>query len=201
MNAKVPKRAETSPARLLFADYHLRLLALLLLRPTQDFHLRDIERRTGVPSGTASRELKRFVESGLVTRRRSGNQVRYQADRTCIVFDELAAVLRKTVGLAEVLRDALEPLANKVEVAFIFGSAAQGKEGPFSDVDLMIIGTASFDEVVAAIQEPEAALGRPVNPVILRPDEYAAKRKRHDSFLRRVLAEPKIMLTGTLDEP
>ena len=201
MSTNTSRRTATSPVRLLFGDYHLRLLSLLLLRPSEDFHLREIERLTGVPSGPASRELNRFVESGLVTRRRSGNQVRYQADRNCAVFEELAGMLRKTTGMADVLRDALSALSGKVTLAFIFGSAAQGKEGPFSDVDLMIVGTTSFEEAVDAIQKPQATLGRPVNPVILRPAEFAAKQAAGDGFLSRVLAEPKIMLIGSLDEP
>jgi len=200
MSAITTHRVTTSPVRLLIGDYHLRLLSLLLLRPGQDFHLREIERLTGVPSGPASRELSRFLDSGIVTRRRTGNQVRYQADRTCLVYEELASMLRKTIGIADVLRDALSALDDKVTLAFVFGSAAQGKEGPFSDVDLMVIGTASFEEVVDAIQKPQATLGRPVNPVILRPPEFAEKRATADGFLSRVLAEPKIMLIGSLDE-
>lgn len=199
MSAK-PSGPRTSPARLLFGDYHLRLLSLLLLRPGEDFHLREIERLTGVPSGPASRELQRFVEAGLVTRRRLGNQVRYQADRSCVVFDELASVVRKTTGMADILRDALAPLARKITLAFIFGSAAKGAEGPFSDVDLMIVGTATFEEIVAAIQEPQTVLGRPVNPVILKPAEFVAKRALGEGFLSRVLAAPTIMLMGSLDE-
>lgn len=191
----------SSPARLLLGDYHLRLLSLLLLRPQEDFHLREIERLTGVPSGPANRELRRFLEAGIVTRRRAGNQVRYQADRDCVVFAELAAFLRKTTGMADVLRDALAPLAGKISLAFIFGSAAQGKEGPFSDVDVMIVGTPSFEEVVDAIQEPQAVLGRPVNPVILLPADFAAKRAAGEGFVGRVLAEPRIMLKGSLDGP
>ena len=191
----------TSPARLLLGDYHLRLLSLLLLRSSEDFHLREIERLTGVPAGPASRELRRFHQAGLVTRRRSGNQVRYQADRGCIVFEELAGLMRKTTGMADVLRDALSPLAAKIAVAFIFGSAAVGKEGPFSDVDLMIVGTPTFDEVVAAIQVPQTALGRRINPVILKPNEFAKKRRAREGFLARVLEEPKILLAGAIDEP
>lgn len=179
----------------------MRLLSLLLLRPSEDFHLREIERLTGVPAGPASRELGRFVQSGIATRRRAGNQVRYRADRTCVVFEELAGMLRKTTGMADVLREALSALKGKVKLAFVFGSAAKGQEGPFSDVDLMIVGTVSFEAAVAAIQKPQTALGRPVNPVILRPGEFAAKRKAGDGFLARVLAEPKIMLIGALDEP
>lgn len=201
MSTSTPSHTASSPVRLLLGDYHLRLLSLLLLRPAQDFHLREIERLTGVPVGTASRELRRFVESGLVTKRRVGNQVRFQADRTCLVFEELASMLRKSTGMADVLRDALASLSDKVSFAFIFGSAARGREGPYSDVDLMIVGTPSFEEVVAAIQKPQATLGRPINPVILRPSEFATKRTEREGFLGRVLAEPKIMLIGSLDEP
>lgn len=200
MSTKSATAAETSPVRLLVGEYHLRLLSLLLLRPSTDFHLREIERLTGVPAGPASRELRRFHEAGLVTRRRAGNQVRYQADQTCLVFDELSSMLRKTTGMAEVLQKALAPLTKKIDAAFVYGSAAQGKEGPFSDVDLMIVGKPEFEEVVAAIQKPQEALGRPINPTILGRRAFSAKRKSGDAFIRRVLAEPKIMLMGSLDE-
>lgn len=201
MSPKSAIHSYSSPVRLLVGDYHLRLLSLLLLRPAEDFHLREIERLTGVPAGPARRELQRFLDAGLVTLRRAGNQVRYQADRRCVVFEELAAMLRKTVGMADVLREALQPLARQIKVAFIFGSVAQGKEGPYSDVDVMIVGTVSFESVVAAIQKPQEILGRAINPVILRPADFKTKRKACDGFVHRVLGEPKIMLLGTLDEP
>lgn len=201
MSTKSDRTAETSPVRLLLGDYHLRLLALLLLRPAQDFHLREIERLTAVPAGTAARELKRFLEAGLVTRRESGNQVRYQANRGCIVFEELSSMLRKTAGLADVLRDALHPIARKITGAFIFGSAAQGKEGPFSDVDLMIVGTPTFEEVVAVLPQAQLALGRSINPVIFSEADFEARRAVNDGFLARVLAEPSITLIGPPLEP
>jgi predicted nucleotidyltransferase len=191
----------SSPVRLLLGDYHLRLLALLLLRPSEDFHLREVARLTGVPAGPANRELRRFLAAGLVTRRQAGNQVRYQADRGCIVFDEMAALLRKTTGMADIVRESLSPLARKITLAFIFGSAAQGKEGPFSDADVMIVGSPSFEEVVAAIEPTQTALGRPINPVIMAAADFAAKRSLREGFLSRILAEPKIMLIGSLDEP
>lgn len=201
MSTRRKPLSETSPVRLLVGDYHLRLLSLLLLRPDEDFHLRQIERLTGVPAGPARRELQRFLRAGLVTSRRVGNQVRYRADRGCLVYDELAAMLRKTVGIADVLRVALAPLAKQIKAAFVFGSVAQGKEGPYSDVDLMIVGTASFEDVVMAVHGAEQGLGRRINPVIFRPRDFAAKARIGDGFVRRVLNEPKIMLLGALDEP
>jgi predicted nucleotidyltransferase len=179
MRPKASLPPETSPARLLMGDYHLKLLSLLYLRPTEDFHLREVERLTGVPSGPANRELR----------------------RSCVIFDELAAILRKTTGLADVIRAALEPLQEKIELALLFGSSASGKEGPYSDIDLLVIGTVTFDEIVLALSNAQATLGRPINPVILKPREFSTKRDKGDAFLKRVLAEPKIVLLGSLDEP
>lgn len=201
MSTKLKRSTETSPVRLLLGGYHIRLLSLLLLHPEEEFYLRQIERLTGVPAGPARRELQRMVQAGLVTSRRVGNQVRYQADRGCVVFEDLAGMLRKTTGMADVLRDALAPLARRIEAAFVFGSVAQGREGPYSDVDLMIVGTVSFEEVVAATDTAEQQLGRRINPVIFRPHDFAAKFEAGDGFVRRVMNEPRIMLFGEIDEP
>jgi predicted nucleotidyltransferase len=129
-----------------------------------------------------------------------GNQVRYRADPHCIVFEELASMLRKTVGMADILRTALAPLSPKIDKAFIFGSVAQGKEGPFSDIDLMIVGDVAFDDVVTAIQKPQERLGRPINPAILRPADFRTKLDAGDGFVARVMSEPRIVLLGQADE-
>lgn len=189
-----------SPVRLLFGDYHLRLLSLLLLRPDEDFHLREIERLTGVPVGPARRELQRFVDAGLVTRRAVGNQVRFQADRLCLVYEELAAMLRKTTGIADPIREALLPLADRIDFAALFGSVARGQEGPRSDIDLLIVGDADFDSVVTVTHPVEARLGRPINPSIFTAKAFQAKRADQESFVSRILREPMIPLVGAVDE-
>jgi len=189
-----------SPVRLLFGDYHLRLLSLLLLRPEEDFHLREIERLTGVPVGPARRELQRFVDAGLVTRRAAGNQVRFQADRHCIVYEELASMLRKTTGIADPIRDALLPLADRIDFAALFGSVAGGREGPRSDIDLLIVGDVDFDSVVGATHPLEARLGRPINPSIFSAAAFEAKRAETGGFLSRVLSAPLVPLLGTRDD-
>jgi predicted nucleotidyltransferase len=186
--------------RLLFGDYHLRLLSLLLLRPEQDFHLREIERLSGVPVGPARRELQRFVDAGLVTRRAAGNQVRFQADTSCLVYEELAAMLRKTTGIADLVREALLPLADRIDFAALFGSVAGGREGPRSDIDLLIVGDVDFDTVVAATHPLEARLGRPINPSIFSASAFRAKRAETGGFVSRVLGAPMIPLLGTRDD-
>ena len=188
----------TSPllVELLFGAYRRRILSLLLLHPEQGFYVREIARLTGVPAGSLHREVTQLTEAGLLSRMPAGNQVRYQADRSCPIFEELAGIFRKTSGLADVLRDALQPLERSVEAAFVFGSVAQGKEGPTSDVDVMVLGKAKFEKVVGALATASERLRREVNPVVMAPDEFRAKAKARDRFVTRILAEPKIMLKG-----
>ena len=155
-----------SPAEVLFGAYHRRILALLLLRPEQSFHVREIARLAGVPAGSLHRELKLLAESGLLLREPAGNQVLYRANRDCPVFSELAGFIRKTNRLErlggacvqegdammhsddllvigqtlKVSRAALQELVRRYHIRrlALFGSAARDELKPDSDIDLMV---------------------------------------------------------------
>lgn len=195
-------RTSTPPqlVDLLFGAYRRRILSLLLLHPEDSFYVREIGRLTGVPAGSLHREVAQLAEAGLLQRTTAGNQVRYQADRACPVYDELAGIFRKTSGLADVLRDALAPLGKDVESAFVFGSVAQGKERATSDVDVMVIGTATFERVVGALAPAGERLRREVNPVVMTAKEFRTKLKTRDRFVSRIVREPKLMLAGDMHE-
>lgn len=185
---------------ILFGAYRRRILALLLLRPDESFYVREIGRLTGVPAGSLHRELKLLSDAGLLRRSLAGNQVRYQLDRACPIQEELAGIFRKTAGLADVLREALLPLADKILVAFVFGSLAQGKERATSDVDVLVVGSASFAAVVEAVSRAGERLRRDVNPVVMPKSDFEAKLAARDRFVARVAREPKIFLLGNAGE-
>lgn len=184
---------------LLFPEYRRRVLGLLLLRPDEALHGREIARRTGLPAGTITRELGKLAEVGLLKREKRGNQQVYSADTSGPIFTELASILRKTSGLGDVLSAALAPLAGRVKLAFVFGSVARGEEAAGSDVDVLLVGDAGFRDVVEALHPTQATLGREVNPKVFALDEFAAKA-RSEPFLRDVLSRPKIFLIGNADE-
>jgi predicted nucleotidyltransferase len=198
-------RAKTVPqapqlVEILFGAYRRQILALLLLRPDESFYVREIGRLTGVPAGSLHRELKLLSDAGLLQRSVAGNQVRYQVDRACPIREELAGIFRKTAGLADVLREALAPLAGKIRMAFIFGSVAQGRERSTSDVDVLVVGSASFAAVVEALSRAGERLRRAVNPVVMTKGAFEAKLASRDRFVARVAREPKILLLGGAGE-
>ena len=184
----------------LFGAYRRQILALLLLRADESFYVREIGRLTGVPAGSLHRELKLLTDAGLLQRTVAGNQVRYQLDRACPIQEELAGIFRKTAGLADVLREALAPLAGKIRLAFIFGSVAQGRERATSDIDVLVVGALSFAAVVEALSKAGARLRREVNPVVMTAAALGTKLAGKDRFAVRVAREPKIFLLGDAGE-
>jgi DNA-binding transcriptional ArsR family regulator len=185
-----------SLASVLLPEYRRRVLGLLLLRPEEALHGREIARRTGLPAGTVTRELKKLAEVGLLQRERRGNQQIYRANTNSPVFSELAGILRKTSGLADVLAEALATVAPKLRAAFIFGSMAQGRESAASDIDLMLIGDLGFARAVKVLHAAQGVLGREVNPKVFTASEFAEKAAT-EPFLRDVLGKPKIFLIGS----
>ena len=193
-------KPSTQLVEVLFGAYRRQILGLLLLRPDESFYVREVARITGVPAGSLHRELKSLNEAGLLARSTSGNQVRYQADRSCPIYEELAGIFRKTAGLADLLRDLLKPLSKKIDLAFVFGSLAQGKARPGSDIDLLVVGSLPFAAVVEACHAGTKQLGREVNPVVMTKAAFLAKNRQGDRFISRVAKEPKIFLIGDASE-
>lgn len=187
-------------AALLFGSYRREVLALLLLHPEMSLHVREIARVTGKVPGTLVRELNQLAESGLLRRRPVGNQVHYQANPACPIYEELRSILKKTSGLADVLRTALEPLADRVRAAFVYGSVARGDERAGSDLDVLIVGDAKFADVAQALAPAQETLRREINPSVYRTAEFGAKLAAGEPFLQRVMQDPKIYLIGSQDD-
>ena len=187
-------------ADLLFGAYRRDALALLLLHPDVVLHVREIARVTGKAPGTLLRELDRLADAGILLRKPVGNQVQFQANGRCPIYEELRNIFKKTAGIADVLRVALEPLADKIRAAFVYGSVARGNERGGSDLDVMIVGGTKFADVVLALDPAREALRREINPNVYPPDEFAAKLAAGEPFLHRVMADRKIFLIGTDDD-
>lgn len=179
---------------ILFGSYRKKVLSQLLLHPDADYHVRELARLTGTAPGTLHKELARLAAAGLLLRKAQGNQVRYQANRQCPVYPELAGLLRKTTGAAERVAEALAPL--QPTLALIFGSVANGSETAASDVDVMVVTEQGFGNVVRALHPAQAELGREINPVVYSPAEWHSHLAERDPFVLAVLAGPRLLLIG-----
>lgn len=172
------------------------VLGLLLSRPDEEFHVRKIARLSGATLGPVQRELKLLSQIGILKRREVGHQLLYRADPASPIHEELRGLVLKTVGMADLLKKAISPLSAQIQMAFVFGSFAHGRQHAASDVDLMVVGNTSVATVAKALAEPQRRLSREINPSIYRSAEFAAKLREGHHFLTAVMASPKIFLIG-----
>lgn len=185
----------------LFSSTQRRVLGLLFGQPARSFYATEIIKRVDAGSGAVQRELKKLAECGLVRVWKVGNQKHYQANPTTPIFEELVSLIRKTVGLAEPLRSALEPLGDKIELALIYGSVAKGLATAASDVDLLLVSdTLTLEAVYAALEAAEAALARKINPTLYTRVEFDKRRASGNAFLRRTLAGEVLVLMGEVPD-
>jgi predicted nucleotidyltransferase len=195
------KRSQLSNLSELFPNPALvEVLSLFLLHPENEFYQRGIAEATGNALRQVQRALKRIERAGLVTKTRRGNMVYYKAERMHPAFEDLKHVFLKTVALGDVLREALGPLANKVKLAFIFGSLAQGRETAQSDIDLFLVGELSLKELIKLLGPVISELGREFNPVVYPPDEFKKKARENHHFITEVIRGSKIWLIGNEEE-
>lgn len=198
------KGTETTPSSLgalLLGKTRLSVLSLLLPQPKRRLYLREILRLTGAGQGAVQRELEKLTSAGILTKTREGNLTYYQANQQAPVFGDLKGLVEKTAGITGALREALLPLADAIERAFLFGSVARGEERAGSDIDLMVVGDVSFMDVVAAISPMQESLGREINPTAFTRAEFRQRIDEGDHFLTQVMSEDRVDLIGGDREP
>jgi uncharacterized protein len=182
----------------LFGQTRAAVLSVLYGHVGEAFYLRQLARLTHIALGPVQREVRQLVDAGLVTKKTVGAQTLYSANQTSPVFKEIKSLVTKTVGMHDVLAEALDPLRDRINLAFVYGSVARARESESSDVDLMVVGRVEFGEVVERLAEAQRILNREVNPTLYSIREFA--RKIRGNFLKSVLAEKKLFIIGDEDD-
>ena len=191
-------RANLSDA--LFTATQQRVLGCLFGQPGRSFSISELIQTTGAGSGAVQRELARLTGSGLLSVEQLGKQKLYRANPASPIHDEIVAIVRKTFGLAMPLRDALMPLADRLHAAFVFGSVAKGSDTASSDIDLMLVSDAlTYADAMAALHPLMERLGREINPTLYSRVELRKRIAEGNSFVTRVLAQPRLWLIGNDD--
>lgn len=184
----------------LFTTTQQRVLALLFGQPDRSFFVTEIITLAGSGRGAVQRELRRLAESGLATVSRIGNQKHYQANRDSPLFHDLCSIIRKTVGVKEPVRAALQPLADKLKLALLYGSVAKQADTAASDIDLLLVSDElTLEATYATLAPVEKRLDRRISPTLYTSSEFQHRRATKTGFLSRVLQGPYIVLMGSID--
>lgn len=172
-----------------------KILSLFFSHPDEEFYVREIARRIEENFNSVRRELNKLKKLGILLSRRKGNQRYFQINNKLPIYEELKMIFIKTDGIANELKQILEKDKN-IELAFIYGSWAEGKERLLSDIDLFIVGKVDENGIIEGLNTLEKKLSREINYVIFSEDEVKRRLKRKDPFIKNVFESPRIFLVG-----
>lgn len=196
-STKAAPSAVSGIADALFTKVQQRVLAVLFGNPGRSFYANEVIALAGSGTGAVQRELARLEAAGLVTVTHVGKQKHYQANTSAPVYKELRGLVLKTSGLVDTLRTVLAPLTSQIQSAFVYGSVAKGKDTTKSDIDLMVVSDSlTYADLFASLEAATQRLGRTVNPTVYSRQELNKRIREKNSFIQRVLAQPKLWVIG-----
>jgi predicted nucleotidyltransferase len=172
-----------------------KVLATFFLAPGASFNAWSLSQKLSENYSAVWKELNRLESLDILNSEQTGNSKSYSINPSCPIISELRSIVLKTEGIGLVIREKLKH-QNNIKEAFIYGSYAAGDADRHSDLDLMIIGEMSLDDISSMISSVEDNLNRPINYVIYPENEWNEKLNQGDAFASNVHNAPKIYLIG-----
>lgn len=182
-------------AATLFGKARQAVLVQLFQQTDSPRYLREMSRLMGVSPGALQHELNQLLKADLILREEDGNRVAYWANTAHPIFGEPQGIVLKTCGLpSSRIRSPLAPLAESIGFAAIYGSVAKGTGHARSDVDLLVVGNMTLQELLAHLHPVEQLASREISVRLYSPQDFAARRQKGDAFITGVLNGPLIQL-------
>lgn len=169
-------------------------------QPEKWWYLSELAASAGTSPSSLQRELSAFAANGLLQRKRDGGRVYFKAATDSPLFGPLKELLERSLGPVGAVREAIAPLIDRIDAAFIYGSVARSEETVSSDVDLLFIGDLGLAELVRILKPLERRFEREFNARCYAPSEFVTKFRKGNHFLRTVMREPKLFLIGDDDD-
>ena len=192
-----PPSSNLSIAEALFGKAQRAVLTLLFGQSGRAFYVRELVSAAGTGASQVQKELDNLARAGLVLREPRGNQVWFRANPASPVFVELKSLVAKTFGIADIVREALQPFSTKIVAAFIYGSVARGEHDAASDVDVLVISDLAPSRFAPVQLELGDTLGRRISLVLYDAAEFGRHLSTQEHFVRTVMSQPKIWLYGS----
>ena len=185
--------------RLFGSKTRVTLLSKLMMDSDKRFYIRELSKNLSIPYGMLHREVKNLVLLGILQEEKTGKVTLISVNKKLPYFVELKSMMIKTAGLGDLIKNALFGLKG-IKYAFIYGSFASGGEVEGSDIDLLVVGDISEEEVLKAVSGIERDVGREVNYIVWSEKEFSKRVKNGHHLLAEIIKKPVIMLVGDEDE-
>jgi predicted nucleotidyltransferase len=177
----------------------VKLLTKLLLNPEKTFYMRKLSRELHVTYSMIRKEAKNLASLGIINENKQGKVTLISINKSLPYFNDLKNLIVKTSGIGDLLKDVFSKLSG-IDYALVYGSMASGEESTSSDVDLLIVGQSSEEEILKIVGVIEEEVEREVNYVLWTKEDFMQRVKSKHHLLVDIAEKPVIMLVGDENE-
>ncbi len=159
---------------LISSKTRIKLLMKFFLNPGVTSYLRGLADEFGESTNAVRVELNRLCSAGFLEEVPEGGRKRtYRACRKHPLFPELQRIVRKVLGIDQVVEGIVERLGT-VRLALITGDYAHGIDSGI--IDLTLVGEIDRQYLGEQVEKVEGMIARKVRVLVLTPEEYETLR-------------------------
>lgn len=168
---------------LITSKMRVQILMRLFLNPEHRTYLRELAQDFHASPGHVRSELRQLADAGLLSSEREGRQVQYRAERSHPLFPELQSMVRKALGMDQIVDSIVERLGD-VDAAYVTGDYASGRDSGI--VDLVLVGDINMENLSDLVAKTERYIKRKIRVLVLTQAEFGKLRETlldHDALL------------------
>ena len=180
-------KASSTPVEKLFGSKtRAKLLNLFFENPEKSFYVREMTRVIDEQINSVRRELLNLESIGIIKNETFDNKIYYSANSkhpftrplTEIFSKKISSVRDQDVKATTTWEDYCRPVKNYLK-GLIVTNRLPGQDG----IDLLIIGNDKTKKLTRWAEVIEKKMGKPMNYVILSPDDYIYRKNVRDRFV------------------
>jgi len=169
-----------------------KVLSYFLLNTDEEMYMNEMVRKFSVDRGNLVKKLAEWEKEGILNKTKRGNLSLYKINKEYFLLEEMKSISQKRFGLEKQLRTIFEKVKG-LKSAYIFGSYANNKLEPESDIDILLVGSHKFFDVQMEIINLEKEINRDINIVDMTEPEFIQKRENNE-FIKNIFKNKYIQI-------
>ena len=162
---------------LITSKTRINLLLKFFLNPGTKAYLRELSAEFGESTNAVRVELNRLTEAKILKSSSLGRKIIYRANSNHNLFRDIQNVVRKFVGLDQLVEDLVKKLGS-IEKAYVIGDYAKGKDSGL--IDVVLVGTVDMETLERFVYKTGKLISRKIRPLVLDELEFEELRLRLD---------------------
>jgi DNA-binding transcriptional ArsR family regulator len=162
---------------LITSKTRLKMLLKFFLNSNTSAYLREMAKEFGESTNAIRHELSNLTAAGYLVTREDGRTVYYQANTAHPLYQELKNIVHKYLGIDRIREEVIDKLLHRlgrIELAFITGDYAEGRDSGI--IDLVLVGQIDQDYLGECVRKVEKLIHRKVRTLVLTPEEFEQRR-------------------------